>query len=262
MRLRSILASAISTSIVVAALAITPSTANQVDDLVSANYQDLQWGLQAVRAQDAWDNLETGEGVTVAVIDTGVDPTHPDLSGQIVAGATISYDPESLLPSGVTVTPTAADDFTDEYGHGTHVAGIIAAKHNGFGVTGLAYDAEIMPIKLANLDAMDLPAFSQSLVYALEYAADHGAKVANMSLGGPALEESDWVTLNEDDEAYKAYTTAICDAVTAATDAGVLVVVAAGNYYQEGNPALVPATCTDAVSVASQAPNSTSTSYF
>ncbi len=262
MKIKSILASAVSTSIVVAALAISPSSANVVDDLVSANYQNLQWGLKAVRAQAAWGAGYTGNGVKVAVIDTGVDASHADLSGQIVNGATISYDPANLIDNGVTITDTAANDFTDEYGHGTHVSGIIAALHNNFGVTGLAYGAKIMPIKLSNLDAMDLPAFSQSLVDGLNYAVDHGAKVVNLSLGGPALEESAFVDLTPDDIAYKVYTTAICNAVTAANDAGVVVVAAAGNYYQQGNPSLVPATCSGAISVASEAPNSTSTSYF
>jgi len=262
MKLRTILATAISTSIVVAALVVSPSSANPVSDLVTANYEGSQWALKAIRAQDAWDAGTTGSNVKVAVIDTGVDPTHPDLSGQIIDGATITYDSENTTNDGITIADTVVNDFTDDEGHGTHVAGIIAARHNSSGITGLAYGAKIMPIKLANLGDMDLAAFSTALVDALQFAVDNGAQVANLSLGGPALEESPYVDLTPDDDAYKAYTTAICNAVTAAKNAGVVVVAAAGNYYQQGNPALVPSSCTDAVSVASQAPNSTSTSYF
>ena len=98
------------------------------------------WGLDNVNAPEVWTGGEgfsgvTGENVTIAVIDTGVDSNHSEFSGRVVAG----YD-------------FVDDDTTaqDGNGHGTHVAGTIAGANDGTGITGVAYDADIMPIRVLN----------------------------------------------------------------------------------------------------------------
>ncbi len=120
----------------------------------------LQYGLDKIRAGAAWTS-STGGGVTVAVLDTGVDAAHPDLAGQVLPG----YD--------------AIDDTTgtssDGKGHGTHVAGIIAAlTGNGIGVAGTAPDAKILPVQV--LDATGAGTMS-ALATGIVWAADHGASV-------------------------------------------------------------------------------------
>ena len=159
-------------------------------------YQD-QWDLTDVEAPQAWALGAAGQGITVAVIDTGVDLNHPDLKDNLVSGYNAisdSTDPQSLM---------------DDNGHGTHVAGIIAAERNGLGVVGLAYKAKIMPIK-----AMDSNGEGDDVDIAagIVWAADHGAKIINLSLG------------SGDDASV------LQDAIQYATGKGVLIVAAAGNY--------------------------------
>jgi serine protease len=137
-----------------------------------ANFPDdpcyqYQWHLRQVGLPGAW-KLGQGEGVVVAVVDTGVTPV-PDLAGtRIVAGYNF-----------VANNANAADD----HGHGTHVAGTIAqATNNRVGVAGVAFGASIMPLKVLSAQGSgSMGAIAQ----AIRYAADKGAKVVNMSLGGP-----------------------------------------------------------------------------
>ncbi|HOJ89086.1 MAG TPA: S8 family serine peptidase, partial [Pseudothermotoga sp.] len=99
-------------------------------------FEKYMWGIRKVKAPEAWELGYTGKGVIVAVVDTGVDGTHPDLQGQLVEG----YRPltDETLP--------AASDSSFGGAHGTHVAGTIAASDNSIGVVGVAPDAKIMPI--------------------------------------------------------------------------------------------------------------------
>jgi serine protease len=130
-----------------------------VDPLRSA-----QWGLAAINAPQAWAK-STGRGVIVAVIDTGIDLTHPDLRHKLVRGANF-------------VTPGTAPQ--DDNGHGSHVAGIIAAStNNGIGIAGIAPDARLMPVKVLDKDASGDAA---TIAKGIRYAADHGARVLNLSL--------------------------------------------------------------------------------
>jgi len=159
----------------------------------------MQWGLQAIGAPAAW-NIQTGSNnVTVALIDTGVDLTHPDLQNKIVAGW--NFVSENANPQ-------------DDNGHGTHVAGIIAAEtNNGTGIAGISWGARIMPLKA--LDASGSGTYSD-IAEAIVYATDHGAKIINLSLGGTAPS----VILE--------------DAVNYAYNHGVVVVAAAGNQGSSG----------------------------
>jgi serine protease len=152
-----------------------------------------QWHLRQVGLPDAW-KMGRGEGVVVAVIDTGVTQV-PDLKAT------------DFVPGYNFVANNA--NAADDHGHGTHVAGTIAqATHNNLGVSGVAFGAKIMPLKVLSAQGSgSMGAIAQ----AIRYAADHGAKVINMSLGGPFP------------------VSAIHNAVKYARGKGVVVVAAAGN---------------------------------
>jgi subtilisin family serine protease len=164
-----------------------------------------QWALDQLNAPEAWARAARGAGTTIAVVDTGVDLAHPDLSSKLVAGQDFVAG-EADCPAGPQ----------DENGHGTHVAGIAAAlTNNGIGVAGVAPDAQIMPVRVLDAEGSGS---SEDVAAGIRWAADHGAEVINLSLGElPIVGQLE--PLNEDIEA----------AVTHAWDRGSLVVAAAGN---------------------------------
>ena len=155
---------------VATALAHHPNiTFAEVDRLVApaftpndADYGS-EWHLQTINAPIAW-NTSVGSGVTVAILDSGIDATHPDLVGQLVPGWNF-YDNNS--------------NTADVYGHGTMVAGVVAARgNNSIGVAGVAWGAKLMPLRVTDTSGIGtLSAFANGLTY----AADHGARVANLS---------------------------------------------------------------------------------
>src|SRR2546427_6137312 len=161
-----------------------------------------QGGIRKAAVDQAWDIVRGSPGITVATIDTGVDPGHPDLA-------------EALLP-GVTflsqVSPGCGAPTTDDSSHGTHVAGIIAAKgNNATGIAGVAFGVRILPLKA--LDCTGAGA-SSDVAQAAVYATDHGARIINISLGAPTRSQT------------------LQDAVDYARARNVLVVAAAGNCGQ------------------------------
>ncbi|MGN6599644.1 MAG: S8 family serine peptidase [Actinomycetes bacterium] len=165
-------------------------------------FRRSQWGLDALHAEDAWA-LHTATGQVVAVVDTGVDAGHPDLAGAVLRGADFRTN-----ESGTRIAPTG-DGRADPVGHGTHVAGIVAAiADNGTGVAGLARGATVLPVRV--LDASG-GGYDSDVANGITWAADHGAGVINLSLGGP-----------DNDSATEA-------AVAYAQSKGVVVVAAAGN---------------------------------
>lgn len=122
------------------------------------------WYLQKIDAADAWTTTTGSSNVTIAVLDTGVDNTHPDLMAKLVPGRNI-YDNN--------------DDTRDVYGHGTPVAGIAgASSNNGIGVASVAWGCGIMPVRISDLTGM---APASTIASGLSWAADHGARVANVS---------------------------------------------------------------------------------
>lgn len=124
------------------------------------------WHLPKISAPTAWDSA-TGSGITVAVCDTGVDASHADLAGQLVSGWN---------------TASNSSDTSDVQGHGTMVAGTVAAvTNNSTGVASVAFGAKVMPIRVTN--ASDGSAYSSDIAAAFVWAADHGARVANASYG-------------------------------------------------------------------------------
>ncbi len=170
---------------------------------------EITWGIARVDAPAAWDYTE-GAGVRVAVIDTGIDTTHPDLQGKVDGGY-----------NAITGSQ-APGSYVDDNGHGTHVAGIIAAIRDGKGVVGVAPKARLYAVKV--LDADGTGSLSD-VIKGIIWAADNGMQVANMSLGSPqgsaAMEE----------------------ALRYAEARGVVVVAAAGNSGASvGYPGAYPET--------------------
>lgn len=165
-----------------------------------------QWHLAQIGLPAAW-KMGQGKGATVAVIDTGVSRV-PDLAATtFVAGYDFLAD---------------RDRADDDHGHGTHVAGTIAqATHNGVGVSGVAFGARIMPLKVLSASGSGSMA---AIAQAIRFAADHGANVINMSLGGPFP------------------ITPVRRAIDYARGKGVVVVAAAGNdgRGRVGYPARYP----------------------
>lgn len=136
-------------------------------------YYGSQWHIAKVGAGLAWDTTQ-GSGVIIAILDSGVDKTHPDLAANMVAGYNL-YNNNA--------------DASDVCGHGTAVAGTAAAStNNGAGVAGIAGRAKIMPLRVAYFDTAKngCYAYYSTIASGLTYAADHGARVANVSFGGVA----------------------------------------------------------------------------
>lgn len=166
---------------------------------------DQQWGLTAIGAKDVW-NQSTGAGVTVAIIDGGSGP-HLDLDANLNPGHSFINNVES----------TDAADISTNDGHGTHVAGIVAAVNgNGIGVSGVAPNARILPIRVFSTQSEK--SNSSDVALAINFAVDAGVKVINLSLGSD--------TESKD----------ITDAVKYAVDHNVLVVAAAGNDKEFAAP--------------------------
>ncbi len=153
-----------------------------------------QWSPRKTRAPQAW-SLTTGSArVVVAVADTGVDSNQPDLRGKVVAGYDFVHGDSAA---------------TDDNGHGTAVAGVVAASgNNTIGVAGYCWQCRVMPVKVLGADG---PGFSSTLAQGIVWATDHGARIVNASLGGP---DSD---------------AAVAGATQYAAAHGSLVVAAAGN---------------------------------
>ena len=182
-----------------------------------------QWALDVAGALGGWALYPGAFGATggapLAVVDTGVSAAHPDLTGRVRTDLGASC----LYPSRCVAGPA-----TDDHGHGTHVAGIAgAATNNGIGVAGVAFSSAIIPVKVLDSSGAG---YDSDVANGILWAAQHGARVINLSLGG-------------------AYSQTDCDAVfTAEHTYGALIVAAAGNSASSAPSA--PAACPGAVGVA------------
>lgn len=124
------------------------------------------WALPKIKAPIAWDS-SNGSGVTIAILDTGIDSAHPDLAPNLVPGWNV-YDNNS--------------NTADIHGHGTWVAGVAAmAANNANGSAGVAWGSKIMPVRIADANAY---AYWSTVAQGIYWAADHGAKVVNVSYNG------------------------------------------------------------------------------
>ncbi|TRZ90791.1 MAG: hypothetical protein D4R88_02995 [Methanosarcinales archaeon] len=164
--------------------------------------QTTPWGIITIAANSAW-GISTGSGVKVAVIDTGIDNTHPDLSANVKGGVTFVFGTRS---------------FKDDNGHGTHVSGTIGAINNGFGVVGVAPGVSLYGVKV--LDRRGSGSAS-SVINGINWAVNNNMQVITMSLGTSSDLQ------------------AIHDAVdNARNNNGIVIVAAAGN---EGGSIIYPA---------------------
>ena len=173
------------------------------------------WNLNMINAPEAWSAGFTGAGVVVAVIDTGVDFNHPEFASRIwsnageIAGNGLDDDGNGYIDD-IRGWDFVDYDNTplDGNGHGTHVAGTIAGANDGVGVTGVAFDATIMAVRVLDNAGSG---FLSSVVSGIYYAANNGADVINLSLGSTSG------------------TSSLDTAVKYAQSLGVVVVMAAGN---------------------------------
>lgn len=135
-----------------------------------------QWHLQAINVENAWDVSQGSSNIPIAILDTGVDPNHPDLQGKLTLGYNFFNN---------------NGDWSDVCGHGTTVAGTAAAiTNNGIGVSGVAWNNPIIPIRITDTNCYG---YYSSMISGITYAADNGARVANISFAifnGAALSDA------------------------------------------------------------------------
>lgn len=193
-------------------------------DVPNDTYFSSQWGMAKVQAPQAWDITHGTPSTVIAILDTGIDLEHPDLAGKVISSINFTNSPTANANGNI---------------HGTHVAGIAAAlTNNALGVAGLGRDCSLMNVKVLGDDGYGYYSWiSEGIIW----AADNGAKVINLSLGGTA----DSSTLE--------------DAVNYAWGKGSVVVAAAGNNGSTSN--FYPAYYTNCISVAATDDNDTLASF-
>ncbi|WP_097874882.1 S8 family serine peptidase [Streptomyces sp. ms184] len=185
----------------------------------AADTQSKQWYLASMQAEDMW-KVTTGEGVKVAVVDTGVNPSTPSLRGQVL--------------KGVDVTGAPGDETDDYHGHGTTMAELIAGTGKGDGLKGLAPGAEIIPVRMSDVDFMaKRNTVIGDTAKAIRAAADSDARIINVSMG-------DVLSQREEHEAVKY-----------AESQGKLVIAGVGNEGHKENWRQYPAAYPEVVGVAS-----------
>ncbi len=176
----------------------------RVVDASNDTLRPQQWALDKVAFESSWAGANSGgTGQVVAVVDTGVQANHPDLSGQVLSGQFFLHSTDG----GTTFTGTGGT--SDPNGHGTHVAGIIGAvANNSTGITGAAPGVDILPVQVLCADGNG---FSSDVANGIIWATDHDADVVNLSLGGSGASSAEQ------------------SAVQYARANGVVVVASAGN---------------------------------
>lgn len=195
--------------------------AAEPDAVVSAHrkpndpYARKQWAIGKTGLSRAWDVTTGTAAVTVAVIDTGVAAAHPDLKGKVLAGVDVVHGDE---------------DADDDHGHGTHVAGTVAAAtNNRRGVSGVAWGAKVLPVKVLGANGSGT---SCDVLVGMVEAVKRGAHVLNLSLGFAS-----------------ACPVAYRLATEYATQQKVLVVASSGNDALQGGPTSAPANCAGVLGV-------------
>ena len=187
------------------------------------------WSIQA----RVWP-LTRGAGVTVAVLDSGVQANVPDLRGAVVPGADMT---------GAGTNGMTDDDFAKD-GHGTAMAALIAGQGRGTGLVGIAPAAKIMPVRVGGKNGVPQGGTSETIAAGIRYAVQHGAQVINLSVAGISLSASGCETNEQDAVAY-------------ALQHNVVVVAAAGDRGHSGNPPMQPASCAGVLAVGAVNPNLT-----
>jgi subtilisin family serine protease len=173
-----------------------------------------QWNMKLIQADQANEVNPGSQKVLVGVLDSGIDASHPDLAANIDKAASVGCGDE-----GIPDTSEAA--WTDDYGHGTHVAGIVAAAKNGVGVAGVAPNVRIASIKVSDADGYIYPEYA---ICGYVWAAEHKADIATASFS-----IDPWYLWCDDDPDQAAVSIAIQRAVSYATSKSVVPVVSLGN---------------------------------
>ena len=174
-----------------------------------------------------WDDGADGSGITIAEIDTGVNASLSGLSGRILSGTDLGEPGNGHV-----------DRDEDKFGHGTAMASIMVSRPSSFDVTGLAPGAKILPIAIPLIGTTDQQD-NDHLAQAIRYAADHGAKIISMSLGGERTAAPDTQACYPDEQA----------AIFYALQKGALLFAASGNSGTKGSPVEEPGVCLGVVSV-------------
>ncbi|MGW4054137.1 S8 family serine peptidase [Streptomyces sp. NPDC004779] len=201
-----------------ATVVLTTALVGVAPTAAAADARSQQWYLDAMGAEDIWKKA-TGKGITVAVIDTGVDPDTPSLKGKVLKGWDASE---------------SKGDETDDYtGHGTTLAELIAGSGASGGLKGLAPDAKVIPYRVADTERQNEQAVNAfDMAEAIKAAADSDAQIINISMA------SDY------------YTEEGREAVQYALQKGKLVFAGAGNNAKKGNKKQYPASYPEVVAVA------------
>ena len=197
------------------------------------NEEIFNWGAVAMHAREAEAVNVKRAPVTVAVVDSGVEDTHPDLEGRVDTSRSVKC----------SVNGVATQDFygwRDEFYHGTHVAGIIAANHNDIGIDGIAPESTIVAIQATNDNRLIYPEY---VTCAFMWAASHGVDVGNNSYS-----MDPWVYWSPTDPEQAAGLEAATRSIKYAQDKGLAVIAAAGNegvdidnpWIDNGSPTDVP----------------------
>jgi major intracellular serine protease len=171
-------------------------TINEVEDVIPNN-------IKNVGAQEQWDYGNTGKGIVIAMLDTGCDVNHPDLSNRIIGGYNFTNEHDGDVTN-----------YNDTNGHGTHASGIVAASKNGQGVVGVAPDAMLLILKVLNkFGSGTINNLITAINYAIDWRGNQGEKVRviSLSLG----------TKNPSEDLYQAIKRAIVNEIA--------IVVASGN---------------------------------
>lgn len=206
-------------------------------------FRSVQWAPDAVNAPAAWAAGQFGEGARVAILDTGIDPTQPDLAPNFDVAHSASFVPGYNFNEDV--------GGLGSFWHGMHVAGIVGAVENNFGTIGIAPKATLIGVKVLHGGSGDFSWMIQGMVYAATpiAAGGAGADIINLSLGGGFFKQGA-------DAAH--LTSAITRAANYATQQGTLVVAAAGNsgfdLDHTANLVFYPAQAANVVAVAATGP--------
>ena len=201
---------------------------------------DYQWNLKKINMEQAWDISTGSNSVTVAVIDTGIDYTHPELGGCTLIQ--VNNNQCARIAPGYDFV-NSDNDPMDDMGHGTHVAGIIGAvSNNGQGTAGIDWQAKIMPVKVLDLYSGTL----NNVINGILYAANNNASIINMSLGfGPV----------------RNIPQSLKDSLDYAYDLGVILIAAAGNENSEITKGYWPANYYKVISVSATDPSDLKASF-
>jgi len=175
--------------------------------------QEMDWGVKRIGADLVWDESSTAAGIKVAILDTGIDLSHPDLVDNIKRGINI-------------IRPSKSEN--DDNGHGTHVAGIVAAANNEIGVVGVGHKAELYGVKVLDRSGSG---WTSDIIKGIEWCVNNGMQVVNMSFGS------------------KYYNESFENAVRAAYDKGLVMVAAAGNSGPDENTVAYPAKYGEVIAV-------------